>query len=1119
MWQWTQNQLNNIDSWKSQNLRDVYFAIFRKFVTENFIKRELRNFHGLQHNKQNKLIHKECIAKELGENALLRVCEFLEIDVAVNTTAETLASKIVDAITVDCDDNTHTESNTSCVEEELQVLKLVEEVDAENLEIQMKILDQEKSVIELKQQIKEAEGQAAATATIDDLNDKMKVKALEVRVLQAKADALVSKKQSLSTKAKLIRNSNPSCSEKSYKTTYSKSDRVSKWVEEQAEMNLNTIRDDYRGAGAEQAVDANVQHTITNMFARQTLSTKKLEFDGASTLEWRHFLTQFKSSSKECGFSAEEDVYRLDKSLKGKAREKVEIILMSAKEPSKILSILDNIYGRPENVALELMSRVQNIKAVKEMNDFDEFNCAVQNVNSALDFMENRLIDNQKLLAMVVEKLTESYLREWGAFLNEKNIRATECKFETFAEWSQKQADLLKDISYFKTFRSINSYAETKAQNADTFKKHKEKSSCQICNEDKHSFDKCNVFIKADTKKRWDYANNYKACYCCLKFHRGPCENREMCKIDNCEKFHHQLLHKRRIETNTPAFSGCISTNKKLSLLKMIPVKIVGPTGTREITAFLDDGSTSTLMDMKAAREVGLCGNEEPFCFKWTGGVFRHDPKAEVANISIVGNSSNKEFPLNDVRLINDLDLPNQQVNYTELAKKFPFINIANLPITSGSQPVLLIGQRHAHLITTQAAVNCEEDEPIVSKTKLGWVLHGPVESNGNESKFVCCQIGDENLQQMVKHQFSLESFGSCLSKIDKTKSIEEQLAIEKINTSITKIGKRFQVNLPWKDENVLLPNSRPMAEQRLKCLERKLRQNHELGQAYQNEIQKLLTNGYARLLPNTNILNSKKLWFLPHFAVTNPNKPGKVRVVFDAAAECNGVSLNKNLLTGPDWLTSIVGILIRFRFHPYAYAGDIREMFNQVQISDADAAAQCFLWRDLKTHEEPKIYQMKSMLFGTNCSPFMAQFVKNHNAKMYEDKNPEATKSILENHYVDDYLESKPSSEEAINTINSVIKIHLQAGFEIRNFISNDESVINQIPQNLRSESNIVKLSGKGEGKQKVLGILWNATDDVLTYSTNTMHRIDPDILNGNKLPTKRKILAAVNSIYDPLV
>ena len=57
------------------------------------------------------------------------------------------------------------------------------------------------------------------------------------------------------------------------------------------------------------------------------------------------------------------------------------------------------------------------------------------------------------------------------------------------------------------------------------------------------------------------------------------------------------------------------------------------------------------------------------------------------------------------------------------------------------------------------------------------------------------------------------------------------------------------------------------------------------------------------------------KTWWLPHHAVTNPNKPGKVRVVFDAAAKFHGVSLIEALLKGPDLLTTLVGVLSSFDF------------------------------------------------------------------------------------------------------------------------------------------------------------------------------------------------------------
>ncbi|UYV68124.1 hypothetical protein LAZ67_5003117 [Cordylochernes scorpioides] len=68
----------------------------------------------------------------------------------------------------------------------------------------------------------------------------------------------------------------------------------------------------------------------------------------------------------------------------------------------------------------------------------------------------------------------------------------------------------------------------------------------------------------------------------------------------------------------------------------------------------------------------------------------------------------------------------------------------------------------------------------------------------------------------------------------------------------------------------------------------------------------------------------NERTWYISHFGVTNPNKPGKLRLVFDAASRSNGVSLNEALSKGTDLIRPLTSILWNFRVHNIARNGNI---------------------------------------------------------------------------------------------------------------------------------------------------------------------------------------------------
>ena len=133
----------------------------------------------------------------------------------------------------------------------------------------------------------------------------------------------------------------------------------------------------------------------------------------------------------------------------------------------------------------------------------------------------------------------------------------------------------------------------------------------------------------------------------------------------------------------------------------------------------------------------------------------------------------------------------------------------------------------------------------------------------------------------------------------------------------------------------------------------------------------KLLDNGHAEPVPNKDLNSNAMRWYLPHFGVYHPRKPGKIRVVFDSAAESSGVSLNKMLLSGPDLTNSLIGILLRFRIGSVAFTVDIEQMFHSFFVSTEHRDFLRFFWhKENDPNKEVVEHRMKVHLFGNTSSP-----------------------------------------------------------------------------------------------------------------------------------------------------
>ena len=172
------------------------------------------------------------------------------------------------------------------------------------------------------------------------------------------------------------------------------------------------------------------------------------------------------------------------------------------------------------------------------------------------------------------------------------------------------------------------------------------------------------------------------------------------------------------------------------------------------------------------------------------------------------------------------------------------------------------------------------------------------------------------------------------------------------------------------------MPDNRSLSISRLNGLGKRLARDPGLHLRYTEEVDKLVVKkGFVE--PVTSDTSPRGMtWYLPHHPVLNPNKPDKVRIVFDCASKFAGVSLNDKVSSGPDLTNKLLGVLQWFRLHPVAMMSDIEAMFHQVVIVPQHRDVLRFLWwpgGDLNA--SPVAYRMTVHLFGGVWSPSCASF------------------------------------------------------------------------------------------------------------------------------------------------
>lgn len=891
-----------------------------------------------------------------------------------------------------------------------------------------------------------------------------------------------------------------------------------------------------------------------NIAARHVTSKDLPVFDG-NPEDWPIFIANFETSTETCRYSNAENLIRLQRSLKGRALESVKCRLLLPDSVQDVIATLRRLFGKPELILHSMLQKLRSEPAPKQdkLESIINFSLSVDNVCAtiAASGLVNHL-SNPLLLQELVDKLPSNLKLQWG-MVKQQFLSPT---LNEFGVWLSDIARAASEVTLnVQAIQEVkcNKQSNKRSNSGGAFlNSHSISNSvemesstrkCLVCQAACDNVENCLKFKGLNLRKRWDVVKTYHLCRTCLNNH-GPtrCKSDKICGKNNCTFKHNRLLHNDKKDSTAPE-SVVVKVDQasalthdvverhhqidiKRILFRIVPVTLTNNTSKVDTFAFLDDGSSVTLIEESIANQLGLVGEPSPLCLKWTADAHRYEENSCKVSLNIIGTYTHaKTLRISVAHTVSSLGLPTQSINVEELVRRYP--HLKNIPLASynNAVPRILIGLNNWKLGVPLKIKEGQEPEPIAAKTRLGWTVCGPIEAVEVKSSYAssnssfpnmqmceCQHESDNVIHQTIKNYFAFDSLG-VTTKSYNNESNDDLRARQIMETTVRYINSRYEIGLLWRYDDVHLPNNYSIAMKRLQCLEKRLHREPNMKLNINDQIKSYISKGYISKLPKHEKNNDgPRIWYLPIFPVVNKNKPGKVRIVWDAASKVKDVCLNSVLLKGPDLLTSLPGILLRFRERRYALCGDIQEMFHQIVVRAEDRNAQRFLWR-ANTNDEPDVYVMNVLTFGASCSPCCSQFVKNYHAQKFIKTHPRSVYAIIRNHYVDDFLDSVDSEKEAVELIDEVKMIHDCGGFNMRNWISNSEVVSNKYSKDDNTKKNL----SFEKNTEKVLGMWWCTSTDAFMFRFNT-NESNSDCIAGTQKPTKRQLLRILMSTFDPL-